>query len=735
LSKNKLKGQFIKLNSSAHVIFVYKEKEEWLKVVSDFILSSIEKGEKCIFISDDYLDTEIKDKLKIDNVKLQELIDKEHLLFLTKKQIYKKEFNEDQVISNFKKEAKKAKNNGYKGLSVTGDISTVLKQKINRKKIINYEKNIDEELFDNYPVKTLCRYNFDEYDVKLLKTIIELHPYIVWEAKLYENPYYISANSFTTVNFNKIEVEEWLNNIKTYKKEKDKFRTKIAEEKNKFKFLFNQIDDALFVHGVTENGFTNFEMVNEQACNVLGYSKNELLSMGPNQVDSQKFEEKFYKDIYNQLMNEKHVKFETEHVKKSGEVFPVENKSNLFDYKNRKLVLTISRDISERVRKEKELKNKYNEIRVKNRKLDTANIKLKNLIESITELSEYSLKEEKSFLKKLFENVFDIISEAELGSVYKYGNEEVNFIETRGHDLNELNNLNIKLNDFQKVNGCQIFTDINQNLIEKYKTKEQKNIKQSIIPAKETMKFNITFEENIIGGISLDISINSDETFSQNSFELFKAFYNIAQSFYKIQDYNKLRGKFTKELAISMIHMLELHDEYTIGHSENVAILSSDFAEYLNLEEEKKSRIYWAGLVHDIGKILIPSQILNKKGKLTEKEYQIIKNHPKWAYETLKRSSQLSDIAKYVHYHHENWDGSGYPKGLSGDNIPLLSQIISIADSWDAMRSNRSYRDALSYNEAIAELQRGKNSQHKEAIVNKFITMLNSQQETIFSHN
>ncbi|MFO7814799.1 MAG: MEDS domain-containing protein [Halanaerobiales bacterium] len=734
MSTKQLKNQFLKLNSGAHIIYIYREKEEWLKVVSDFILSSIENDEKCIYVSGQYSDLEIKEKLQKNTDRLDELIEKEQLLFLEKEQLYENEFNGEQIINNFIKEAKKAVKNGYKGLSVTGEISWVLEQKNSKQKITNYGKNINKELFDNYPVKTLCRYKLGNFDVKLITTVIELHPYIVWDAKLYENPYYISPNSFTNINLYKTEVEEWLNNIKTYKREKVHFRTEIAEEKDKFKFLFNQIDDALFVHGVTQNGFTNFEMVNEKACNILGYSKEELLSMGPTQVVSQKYEEEFYKKMSKKLMKNKHVKFETEHVTKSGEVFPVENKSTLFEYNKRKLILTISRDVSEKAKKEKELKNKYKEITEKNKRLDTANKRLKNLIEVISVLSEYSLKDEKIFLKKLFQKVFEIIPEAELGSAYKFVDKRIDFIEAKGHDLKVLNNLGISINDFKKVNGCQIYKDINQDILEKYEVEGQKNIEQSVIPVKETMKFNITSEDKIIGGVSLDISYNSDKTFSQGSIEIFNAFYNIAQSFYKIQDYNILKGKFTKELALSMIHILEVHDEYTIGHSENVAILSSDFAEYLNLEKEKITRIYWAGLVHDIGKILIPSKILNKKGKLSKKEYEIVKKHPRLAFETLKRSIQLSDIAEFILYHHENWDGSGYPTGLSGEDIPLPSQIISIADSWDAMRSNRSYRDALSYDEAVAELRRGENTQHKKDIVNKFIAMLNSKTDTLFSH-
>ena len=100
----------------------------------------------------------------------------------------------------------------------------------------------------------------------------------------------------------------------------------------------------------------------------------------------------------------------------------------------------------------------------------------------------------------------------------------------------------------------------------------------------------------------------------------------------------------------------------------------------------------------------------------------------------MKRSNQLSDIAKYVLYHHERWDGKGYPTGLKENSIPYISQILSITDCWDAMRSNRAYRDALSYNEALKELQESKGNQHSNKLVDQFIKMINSEQDKLFSH-
>ncbi|MTI71915.1 MAG: HD-GYP domain-containing protein [Firmicutes bacterium] len=174
-------------------------------------------------------------------------------------------------------------------------------------------------------------------------------------------------------------------------------------------------------------------------------------------------------------------------------------------------------------------------------------------------------------------------------------------------------------------------------------------------------------------------------------------------------------------MVLSFTNMLEIHDKYTENHSREVANKAKRLAKFLGLNEKDIRDAYWAGIVHDIGKILIPSYILNKKGKLTDDEFFLIKKHPLWGYETLKNSDKLKDISEYVLYHHERWDGFGYPLGLKGDNIPLISQILAVADTWDAMRSNRSYRKALPKKEAIKEIRKNKGTQFSPRVVDVFL--------------
>ncbi|MFW5980370.1 MAG: HD-GYP domain-containing protein, partial [Halanaerobiales bacterium] len=194
---------------------------------------------------------------------------------------------------------------------------------------------------------------------------------------------------------------------------------------------------------------------------------------------------------------------------------------------------------------------------------------------------------------------------------------------------------------------------------------------------------------------------------------------------HKLETYSKeikdIQERFARELISSILNIVDIYDEYTSGHSENVAELSSAIAEKLNCSREVIKNTYWAGMVHDIGKLLIPLDILNKESTLTEKEFEKIKKHPEWGYQALNKTGSFEKIAEYILYHHERWDGGGYPRGLKGKEIPLVSRILALADAWDAMRSRRAYRDPLSETQAIQEIRDNTGSQFDPEIASVFL--------------
>ncbi|MBU1658003.1 DUF3365 domain-containing protein [bacterium] len=178
----------------------------------------------------------------------------------------------------------------------------------------------------------------------------------------------------------------------------------------------------------------------------------------------------------------------------------------------------------------------------------------------------------------------------------------------------------------------------------------------------------------------------------------------------KIKDY--------EQHLFSLVNVIEKRDSYTAGHTQRVAKYSVLIAKEMGFNEEKIDELYRACMLHDIGKVSTPDSILLKPGKLSELEYKIIQEHVVVSYELLKEVDVYKDIAEIVHYHHERYDGSGYPHGLKADEIPLLSQIMTVADAFDAMTTNRIYKAKKSVRLAILELQELASKQFNAQIVN-----------------
>jgi len=169
---------------------------------------------------------------------------------------------------------------------------------------------------------------------------------------------------------------------------------------------------------------------------------------------------------------------------------------------------------------------------------------------------------------------------------------------------------------------------------------------------------------------------------------------------------------------------LDMKDKYTTGHSERVSLYSRIIGEQMRLGEHELEILTRAGLLHDIGKIFVPIAVINKAGRLTDEEYTEMKKHPEYGYNLLKPFDFLEEALPLIRHHHERVDGRGYPDRLPGEELSVLEQIIAVADAFDAMTSNRSYRQALSLEEAVGELEKCAGQQFGEPIVNCFVGYL-----------
>lgn len=199
----------------------------------------------------------------------------------------------------------------------------------------------------------------------------------------------------------------------------------------------------------------------------------------------------------------------------------------------------------------------------------------------------------------------------------------------------------------------------------------------------------------------------------------------------QLHDANEeLRKLFVSSIK-ALAHALEAKDQYTQGHSERVAEGAVRIARYLSLAEQEVQSIWLAGFLHDIGKIGIKESVLNKPGALDEGEWRSIQEHPVVAERILGPIEELGDVIRIVRHHHERYDGTGYPDGLKAADIPLGARILTVADAFDALTSKRSYRDALSVDEAVAVLEEEAGSQFDPVIVRAFVSSLAQGEDSV----
>lgn len=186
--------------------------------------------------------------------------------------------------------------------------------------------------------------------------------------------------------------------------------------------------------------------------------------------------------------------------------------------------------------------------------------------------------------------------------------------------------------------------------------------------------------------------------------------------------YRDLDAMFVGALS-ALVSAIEAKDAYTRGHSQRVALVSRELAAKAGLPEAAVKHIHIAGLVHDIGKIGVPEIVLRKQGRLDDAEYELIKQHPETGWRILRDIPQFAPILDGVRFHHERFDGHGYPHGLAGLEIPLSARIIAIADTFDAMSSTRTYRSARARPEVLAEMARLGGTQFDPSLLEHFLRL------------
>ncbi len=178
------------------------------------------------------------------------------------------------------------------------------------------------------------------------------------------------------------------------------------------------------------------------------------------------------------------------------------------------------------------------------------------------------------------------------------------------------------------------------------------------------------------------------------------------------------------KLLISLSRYIDTQVSSSGRHSAQVANWVKSLARRLLMDEKEVNAVYWASLLHDIGKISVPTDVLSKEGPLSENEWSLMRLHPTVGANIVKMLKTIEHIAPFIHYHQEKFDGSGYPYGLHGEEIPLGARIVAVADAYEAMTSDRYYCKARTHDEAILELRRMEGQHFDPAVVEAFVAVV-----------
>lgn len=244
-----------------------------------------------------------------------------------------------------------------------------------------------------------------------------------------------------------------------------------------------------------------------------------------------------------------------------------------------------------------------------------------------------------------------------------------------------------------------------------------------LTPTSQTLAQPLLRDGRVIGALMAGNKTGRDPAISSHDTQLIHATGGFVNAFLD----NAALYLEQKQLFMGTIQAvtasIDAKDHYTRGHSERVSHLSELMARALGLPSRDVEWARIAGLVHDVGKIGVPEAVLTKPGRLTDEEFAAIKRHPEIGHGILRAVAPLAPALPGVLSHHERWDGKGYPNGLSGEDIPLIARVIGLADTFDAMSSNRSYRSALSREKVLAEITRCAGHQFDPKLAPLFVTL------------
>lgn len=352
------------------------------------------------------------------------------------------------------------------------------------------------------------------------------------------------------------------------------------------------------------------------------------------------------------------------------------------------------------------------------KKLKNFNVDLQKKVE---EKTEELLQSQKKF-KALYELNKEVLENSPAGIIKLNARDIIDYVNPEIEKILEYRNSKSKELLFQNINEVKEFRQMKiKGFLEKIKAEKKITNETSFMPDSQTQKFVEIkgvplYEDNKQAGAVILINDITQSIIAEE----------------KLKNSFQLLQNSTEDIILAMSSTSEMRDPYTAGHQKRVAELALAIAEKMSIPDRQKEGVRFASIIHDIGKISVPSDILSKPGKITNMEYEIVKNHCKIGFDLLDKIKFPWPISQIVLQHHERIDGEGYPNGLKNGDILLEARIISVADVVEAMTSHRPYRAALGIEKALDEISKFKNVKYDINVVDACIELF-ANKEFAFS--
>ncbi|SHF18239.1 PAS domain S-box-containing protein, partial [Marinitoga hydrogenitolerans DSM 16785] len=581
-----------------------------------------------------------------------------------------------------------------------------------------FDKKIKELKNDNnsYYYKTFDKYFEPIIREKIPKWLI----YIIIFGSIFI--LIIFALFYLYSNLLKKEVD---NRTKLLKKAFNNLEYKISElnaSKKLIEEIVNLSPNPIYIKNIEQN----IIFANNAFANLIGMKKEDII--GKSLFDL--FHEKNKKLVEDSIIED----VEILSSKKKGfiDTFELNLNNKIMYFKDYKSSISISDkekgllvlwvDVTEIIKHQKILENKNSELKILNEKLF-------KIIDLIYYLGNKDIDLEKYF-DYLLKFAIELSENADHGSISISDGENWRFISAVGHDIKILKNLPLKskymIQTGEKIKFFKYdeLTRFNNELFDNDIIKQK--FFNAIKPINEIMIATTKIRKDKLLSFALETAANTNKTFNDSDKLIFQAFINIAKTTLSSKlDIDQVKNaylNFANKLAL----IAEAHDDITGQHIYRVGELASFIAKKLGLPNEKILEIHEFAPLHDIGKIFIPLEILNKKSRLTDEEYEVIKKHTIYAKKLLGEDRYFNTALKIALYHHEKYNGGGYPFNLSGDEIPIEAQIVSIVDIYDALRSKRPYKNALTHEVTMKIILEGDDRTSPKDFNPKILEILNT---------